>query len=49
MPVNLRLSLFGEYKLSWTSVNSLLNGGYTIHTNIVTDHLLAGGTLKFGH
>jgi lipid A oxidase len=46
--VTSHLSLFGEYKLSWTSVNSGLNGGYRIHTNVTTNHLLAGATVKFG-
>jgi lipid A oxidase len=48
VPVTTRLSLFGEYKLSWTSTNSPLTGGYRIHTNVTTNHLLAGATFKFG-
>ncbi len=46
--INKRLALFGEYKLNWAGVNSPLNGGYRIHTNVVTNHILAGVTLKFG-
>jgi lipid A oxidase len=43
-----RVSLFAEYKLSWTSINSSMNGGYEIHTNVVTNHIIAGATLTFG-
>jgi lipid A oxidase len=41
-----RISVFTEYKLSWTSVNSPITGGDRIHTTIVTNHLLAGLTLQ---
>lgn len=41
-----RVSVFTEYKLSWTSVNSPITGGDRIHTTIVTNHLLAGLTLQ---
>ena len=47
--VTSHLSLFGEYKLSWTTVNSGMTGGDRIHTNVTTNHLLVGATLKFGH
>jgi lipid A oxidase len=42
------LSLFGEYKLSWTSINSPMTGGYRVRTHLVTHHLLAGASLRFG-
>jgi lipid A oxidase len=47
VPVTRRISLFGEYKLSWTSIDSPLTGGYRIETSIVTNHLLAGATWRF--
>ena len=43
-----RLSVFTEYKLSWAGVNAPMNGGYRIHTNIITNHILAGVALSFG-
>jgi lipid A oxidase len=49
VPVTSHFSLFGEYKLTWTSIKSPVTGGYDIHTQVVTNHLLAGGTIKFGH
>jgi lipid A oxidase len=42
-----RISLFGEYKLSWTNINSPMNGDYEIHTTVVTNHIIAGATFKF--
>jgi hypothetical protein len=41
-------SLFGEYKLSWTSFDSPITGGYNVKTHLVTHHLLAGASLKLG-
>jgi lipid A oxidase len=47
VPINGRLSLFGEYKLSWTDITSPMTGGYQIHTTVVTNHLIGGATFKF--
>jgi lipid A oxidase len=42
-------SAFAEYKLSWAGVNApLASGGYRIHTNLITNHILAGVALHFG-
>jgi lipid A oxidase len=43
-----RISVFGEYKLSWAKVDSPLTGGYRIHTTTITNHLLAGLSFSFG-
>lgn len=48
VPVTKHLSLFGEYKLSWAGVKAPMAGGYTIHTDIITNHLLAGVAVRFG-
>ncbi len=49
VPVWRNVSLFGEYKLSYATVDSapLVDGG-RLSTDILTQHLLAGMTISFG-
>jgi lipid A oxidase len=49
VPVGEHFSLFGEYKLSWAGVNAPMEGGYRIHTDIITNHILAGVSVRFGN
>ena len=43
-----RVALFGEFKVTGTTINSPMNGGYEIHTTMVISQVVAGATYKFG-
>jgi lipid A oxidase len=49
VPITKHISVFGEYKLSWAGVSSPLTGGYHIDTDIITNHVLAGVSVRFGN
>jgi lipid A oxidase len=48
IPITKRFSIFGEYKLSYASVNADLTKGGHVSTNIWTNHVLAGLAVRFG-
>jgi lipid A oxidase len=43
-----RISLFGDYKLSYSNNDADLNGGGTLQTDIVTNHFIFGASYRFG-
>ena len=48
VPVGRRVSLFGEYKLSYAGVDADLAKGGHLSTSVWTNHLLVGASLRFG-
>jgi lipid A oxidase len=43
-----RFSLFGDYKLSFSSNDAELNGGGSLQTDIWTNHVIFGASYRFG-
>jgi lipid A oxidase len=43
-----RISLFGDYKLSYSNNDADLVGGGTLETDIVTNHFIFGASYRFG-
>ena len=46
--VNDWFSVFGEYKLSYSHVEADLKGGGALKTEIVTNQIVLGASLRFG-
>jgi lipid A oxidase len=43
-----RLSIFGDYKLSYSNNDADLTGGGTLQTDITTNHFILGASYRFG-
>jgi lipid A oxidase len=43
-----RLSVFGDYKLSFSSNDADVNGGGTLETDVWTNHFILGLSYRFG-
>ena len=46
--LSLRFSLFGDYKLSFSSSDAELNGGGSLETDVWTNHVTFGASYRFG-
>jgi lipid A oxidase len=46
--INPRVSVFGDYKLSFSSNDADVNGGGTLETDVWTNHLILGLSYRFG-
>jgi lipid A oxidase len=42
------VSLFSDYKLSFSSNDADLNGGATLETDVCTNHFILGVSYRFG-
>jgi lipid A oxidase len=47
--INDWLSIFTEYKLSYSHIDAPLTGGYNVETSIFTNQIAAGLSFRFGH